>query len=195
MKSKINQLHKEIRLRDFDYSQEGGYFITICANNRKSILGKIENGKIKLSPIGEVVKRFWLEIPHHFKNVKSDAFVIMPNHLHGIIFLIEKCRGGVSPPNHKGEVTSLLQKPILGQIIAYYKYKTTKFINASRHTPSVRVWQRNYFEHVIRSQNELNHIRQYILDNPLKWALDRENPASNNFDLDLGKYFKDILEK
>ena len=131
---------KTIRLKEYDCSQEGGYFITICTYNRKSALGKIENGKIRLSSIGEVAKRIWLEIPKHFENVKLDGFVILPNHLHGIIMIIEKCRG---------EVTSPLQKPVLGQIIAYYKYQTTKFINELRHTPGLSIWQRNYYEHVI----------------------------------------------
>ena len=128
-----------------------------------------------------------MEIPKHFENVQLDEIVIMPNHIHGIIVITEKnndftCRGEVTSPGggKTGGETPPLQKPVptLGKIVAYYKYQTSKLINQSRQTPGLPVWQRNYYEHVIRNENSLNKIRQYIMDNPLNWPLDIENPAA-----------------
>jgi REP element-mobilizing transposase RayT len=137
------------------------------------ILGNVEKEEMVLNKYGRIVKQSWNELSRHFLNTEMDWFVVMPNHIHGIITLNDDCRGGVPPP--MGEETSPLQKPKLGQIIGYFKYQTTKLINEIRSTPGFRVWQRNYYEHVIRNEDKLNKIRYYIKTNPLKWHLDREN--------------------
>lgn len=143
-----------------------------------------------LNRFGSIVSECCVEIPAHFTNVEMDTFVVMPNHIHGIL-VIHDCtdttthfttsihngrRGEVTSPTQKGAATAPLQKHTLGQVIAYFKYQTTKSINQIHKTPGTRLWQRNYYEHVIRNENDLNEIRQYVLDNPVKWDMDEENP-------------------
>ena len=158
---------RSIRLKDYDYSQAGAYFVTACTRNRECILGDVQNGNVVLNEIGQIVERTWIQLPSYFKTIDIDKFVVMPNHIHGIIMLTNHCRGGVTPP---------LQRPTLGQIVAYFKYQATKSINRLSSSPGNRVWQRNYHEHIIRNEEDLNEIRGYILNNPPEWALDEENP-------------------
>ncbi|MDO8126351.1 MAG: hypothetical protein Q6359_03900 [Candidatus Brocadiales bacterium] len=136
----------------------------------------MENGSMVLNEIGQMVRKAWTELPTHYMGVDIDEFVIMPNHLHGIIILTDNCRGGVTPPYYVGEATSPLRKPTLGQIVAHFKYRTTKSINQISNTPGNHIWQRNYYEHVVRNEDDLNEIREYVINNPLKWELDGENP-------------------
>jgi len=138
---------------------------------------------MKLSEIGEIINQFWIEIPYHFDNAHMDEFIIMPNHLHGIIMIDVNCRGEVSSPykstlpNSQGrETLPLQQKRPLGHVIGYFKYQSTKHVNKVRGLPGVTIWQRDYYEHVIRNEDELNRIREYIMNNPLQWQFDRENP-------------------
>jgi REP element-mobilizing transposase RayT len=165
---------KSLRLKDYDYSQQGLYFVTICSQNRESLFGDIIDGKMILNEYGKIVDEFWNKVPEHFANVNVDLFVIMPNHVHAIIEITNQSRG--CRGEGKGEVTS----PLLGKIIAYYKYETTKLINQLRDTTGLKIWQRNYYEHIIRNDKELSSIREYIKDNPLKWKLDKECPDKLN---------------
>jgi REP element-mobilizing transposase RayT len=128
------------------------------------------DGEMRLNEIGKIVEKCWEEIPRHFMDVELDEYVIMPNHFHGIIILNEQCRG---------EVTSPLQKPTLGKVIAYFKYQSTKLINEIHAAPGNRFWQRSYYEHIIRSDKELNNIREYIVNNPMQWNVDEENPMKD----------------
>jgi REP element-mobilizing transposase RayT len=179
---------RSIRLRDYDYSQAGAYFVTICAWNRECLFGDIVNGKIQTNEIGATVQGFWNAIPEHFQHIELDEFIIMPNHTHGIIAIANNdCRGEVSSPIlkpdeiktiEKGGVTPPLQKHTLGQIVAYFKYQTTKHINQIRNTPGLPLWQRNYYEHIIRNEDELNRIGEYIINNPMQWADDENNPKN-----------------
>jgi REP element-mobilizing transposase RayT len=171
-----NHQRRSIRLKEYDYSQEGAYFVTICTHKKVCILSEITNGEMRLNKYGNVVIKCWLEVPHHFPNVEIDTFVVMPNHFHGIL-VIHDCRGEVTSPTPKGAETAPLRRYTLGQIMAYFKYQTTKSINQICHTPGTRLWQRNYYEHVIRNEHDLNDIRQYILDNPVKWDMDENNPG------------------
>jgi REP element-mobilizing transposase RayT len=114
-------------------------------------------------------------------NIALDAFVIMPNHVHGVINLV----GAGLPRPYNDEIPSPSKQPTLGQIIAYYKYQSTKAINVMRLTPGARFWQRGYYEHIIRNDSALSRIREYIVNNPLRWELDRENlHASGKDDFD-----------
>ena len=160
---------RSTRLKDYDYSQEGAYSVTICTHRMACILGDVVDGEMRLNKYGVIVNDYWAEIPGHFSNVGIDVFIVIPNHVHGIIVLTDNRRGGETPP---------LRKYTLGQVIAYFKYQTTKSINRIRNTPGTPVWQRNYYEHVIRNENDLDEIREYIVNNPLKWELDRENPKN-----------------
>ncbi|HEX9911674.1 MAG TPA: transposase [candidate division Zixibacteria bacterium] len=169
--------HNSIRLKDYDYSQNGAYFVTVCARNHESFFGNVFREEIVLNKYGKIVNQLWNELPNHFFNIESGWFMVMPNHIHGVIVINNECRGGVTPPMGESAFGgSPLQIPKLGQIIAYFKYQTTKIINKIRSTPGLQLWQRNYYKHVVRNEDELNKIRYYIQTNPLKWHLDRENP-------------------
>ena len=115
-----------------------------------------------LSAYGEVVAECWDDIPYHFKEVRTDAFVIMPNHVHGIIIITDGGRRS--------------SRSSLASVVAFFKYQSTKRINATLGVAGSRVWQRNYSEHVVRDDPTLNRIRQYIMNNPLHWDEDEENP-------------------
>jgi len=152
---------KNLRLTNYDYSQEGFYFVTICTHERAYLFGDVANGQMQPNQWGTIVKECWYEIPIHFSTVYLDEFVIMPNHVHGIIVM----EGGETPP----------LRPTLGQVVAYYKYQSTKQINILRNLQGTRIWQRNYYEHVIRNDKDLDQTRQYIQFNPLLWDEDVYN--------------------
>jgi REP element-mobilizing transposase RayT len=124
---------------------------------------------MRLNPIGRIVDQTWRWLAARYAHVHLDQWVVMPNHLHGIIILTP-CRGG-----SRTAPTTTKRKP-LGRLIGAFKTVSAKRINRTRGTPSTRLWQRNYYEHIIRNDDELDQIRQYIVDNPSRWALDHENP-------------------
>lgn len=159
------QIHhrQSTRLRGYDYSSAGAYFITICTHQRECIFGEIVDEVIRPNAWGEIVATCWHEIAQHFPTVELDAFVLMPNHVHGIVVI-------VAPPSQPSPI------PKLGQIIAYFKYQSTKRINLLRDQASVPIWQRNYYDRIIRDDKALDAIREYIAANPIRWALDKENP-------------------
>ena len=170
---------RSIRLKEYDYSQDGYYYVTICTRNRECWFGDIVNGEMKLSDIGKIVEQYWIEITKHFDNTLLDVFVMMPNHLHGIVVIensfkdrdrVNRCRGvACNAP------TNVSPKPkSLPTIIRSFKSAVTNWCN--RHNFSYFQWQRNYYEHIIRNENELNKIQEYIINNPLQWGLDENNP-------------------
>jgi REP element-mobilizing transposase RayT len=174
---------RSIRLKGYDYSQSGIYFITICTHSKEWLFGHVVKGKMRLSSYGRIVKDEWLKTAYLRGNIVLDKYVVMPNHFHGILMLA-KCRGTARRAPTKVRKTSRYEqfgKPICNSvptIIRSFKSAVTKRINELRNTPSYAVWQRNYYEHVIRNDYDLNEIRQYILNNPLKWQFDKENPNS-----------------
>ncbi|MBM3124139.1 MAG: transposase [Chloroflexi bacterium] len=147
--------------------------------------GEIVNGKMLPSPHAEIVQKWWKEIPNHFSNGETGEFVVMPNHIHGTIFIMERSRGTVPVPDEKKRVRKTMggetppqEKPTLGQIVAYYKYQSTKEMNALARTGVVtKFWQRNYYEHIIRDEKGLKAITEYIESNPLLWEDAAENPV------------------
>lgn len=188
-----NSLHrKSVRLVRFDYTQPGGYFITIVTSERQTLLGEIIHGEMQVSGIGQIIQQEWFRLPQRFRSIHLDEFVIMPNHLHGIIIIADVDGRGTAVDAHNrilGKtrraptegVTTREQfgKPVSGSIptiIRSFKSSTTLRINYLRQTQHGTIWQRNYFEHVIRNDLELERIRAYIRDNPLNWSLDSENP-------------------
>ncbi|HHT9132345.1 MAG TPA: transposase [Candidatus Tripitaka californicus] len=159
---------RSIRLKGYDYSQPGAYFVTICTKNRLQVLGKVADSETTLSEIGEVVNSVWLDLPRHYFNIEQDIFVIMPNHVHGIIFIVG---AGFKPAP-----TNATKRHTLSEVVRGFKTFSSRHINEMRATQGIPVWQRNYYEHVIRNEDELNCIREYIINNPLQWQFDRENP-------------------
>jgi len=162
-----------LRLPDFDYSQEGAYFITIGVKERKYLFGNIVDNEMNLNEFGKIVAATWDDLSSYNSAIKLDAFTVMPNHFHGIIVIEGVKTGGETPP---------LQKPTLGRIMGYYKYQSTSRIKAAMKVAGSAIWQRGYYEHVIRDEQSLNRIREYIIHNPQGWHLDRENPQAQGKD-------------
>ena len=175
-----------LRLPGFDYSQEGAYFVTICVKGRQYLFGKIIDNEMNLNEFGKIVAASWDDLSSYYNPaIKLDAFTVMPNHIHGII-IITGARGfgslSDSPIKTGGETPPLQKPPALGEILGYYKYQSAGRINALRKTVGTSIWQRGYYEHVIRDDQALNRIREYIAGNPQRWYLDRENPQSRGKD-------------
>lgn len=169
-----------LRLPEYDYSQAGRYFVKICTHEKKCIFGKVEEGKMQLNELGKIVEKNWNKTLEMRENISLDAFIVMPNHIHGVITFTNNLRGNVganchSPKNDRAYSNTPLQSPsnTLGAIIRGFKSATTKEINIFRATPKVPVWQRNYYEHVIRNDESFEKIYEYILTNPLCWEKDR----------------------
>ena len=173
-----------IRLNEYDYSQAGAYFVTICAHNRECVFGNVVKGEMRLNKYGRVVEAEWIETASIRNNVELDVFVVMPNHFHGVLVIVGGGRDTVGRDTARRAPTAINErfgKPTSGSlptIVRSFKSAVTKRINELRGTPETPVWQRNYYEHVIRDEGDLNEIREYIMSNPLKWELDRENPEN-----------------
>jgi REP element-mobilizing transposase RayT len=153
------------------------YYVTICIQNRECLFGEIKNGKIILNECGKIVQRYWQEIPNHYPNVKLDQWVIMPNHIHGIIVISDnKHPVRTEQCSVLTGITNMI-KPIksisLSQIIKSFKGVTTKQIQ-SRFPDICFAWQRSFYDHIIRYEITLNKIREYIANNTVRWAVDGE---------------------
>ena len=159
---------RSIRLKGYDYAQAGAYFVTVCTQDRVCLFGNVVDGKMRLNAVGQMVQAAWGDLPNHYPHVELDEFVIMPNHVHGIIFIVG---AGFKPAP-----TIPIKCHGLAEIVRAFKTFSARRINQHLGMSGVPVWQRNYYEHIIRDESSLNRIRQYILDNPLRWTLDRENP-------------------
>ncbi len=166
------------RLKGYDYSLPGEYFITICSHKHECILGAVEEETMKLSHIGMIAKNCWEKIPNHFHNVELDEFVIMPNHIHGIIIICENnirrdainrvSTGGITKTNNP-----ILSRNSLSNIIRQYKSRVSYEIHKIQ--PDF-AWQPRFYEHIIKNEKDLQNIREYIVNNPIKWFYDSENP-------------------
>ena len=223
---------RSIRLKRYDYTQRGAYFVTICTHQRNCLFGEIVDGEIKLNTNGEIARGSWLSIPRHFKNVELDEFVIMPNHLHGIIIIessevvgealanqdfsqsfsevagealanqdfsqsFSEVAGEAlanqdfsqqqnlssqcfAPTVYTGETIKIngTKPQSLAAITQNYKSVSTRQINRMNKAKGNVIWQRNYYEHIIRNEEALNNIREYIVNNSINWVKDQENPAN-----------------
>jgi REP element-mobilizing transposase RayT len=163
---------RSIRLEGYDYSQSGAYFVTICAYKRELLF---ENEETK-----RILEREWLNTRDLRQNAVIDEFVVMPNHLHGIIMITQGVGAYCNTP-----LQNRFKSPskTVGSIIRGFKSTTTRQINLLRETPGNPIWQRNYYDHIIRNEYELNKIREYLQNNPLKWDLDKENPRRTGVDV------------
>ncbi len=178
-------IHKRryIRLKGYDYSQSGFYFITICCYQRQCLFGEIIDEKMQLNKIGQLVKEEWLKSEKIRQEIELDDWVIMPNHFHGIVIIDQKINNNTNhdynPVGANGRSplqTNLMKPKSLSSLIAGFKAATTKQINLIRNSPKYPVWQRNYYDHVIRNNQSLEKIKEYIYNNPLSWELDQLNP-------------------
>ena len=176
------QRRKLLRLPEYDYASTGAYFVTICVKDHKPILGKIVGEDIKLNRLGQIVLEIWNNLPNHYDNVELDEFIVMPNHVHGIIWILSNApstksvRAGLRPPQSTREglrpSPTISGKPNLPEIIRAFKSFSAREINKTINSPDKFSWQRNCHDHVIRNDDDLNQHRAYIQNNPLKWALD-----------------------
>ncbi len=181
---------KSIRLQEYDYSKPNAYFITICTYNKECIFGAIINGEMQLNEYGKIVADEWLKTPTIRQYVLLDKYIIMPNHFHGIIIITDNRRDTV-PVSSRATVevaeSRVSRDPPFEQfgrpvshsiptIIRSFKAATTKQIHEIQKTHRQTVWQPRFYEHIIRNPHELDQTREYIIYNPLKWALDSENP-------------------
>lgn len=170
---------KQIRLKKYDYSNAGWYFVTICIQNRECLLGNIVGvGRDRpismiLNQRGKIIENVFKSLSDHHP-VQLDAFQIMPNHFHFIIHIINK---GASRRNVEG-ASRRAPTETLGFIVGMFKTECTSQINKLQHTPGQKIFQRNYYEHIIRNEYDLNRIRQYIWDNLINWDEDRNNLSS-----------------
>jgi len=170
---------RSLRLPEYDYSQAGAYFVTICVSQRKCLLGEIRDGAIQLNDSGTIVRDCWHDLAHHYPNMELDAFVVMPNHIHGVVVLVG---AGLRPAP---------TNPPLSEIVRVFKSFSSRRINALRGTPGLTFWQRGYYEHIVRDDKSLDRIREYIVNNPRRWELDQENPharGQDDFDLWLASF-------
>ena len=172
---------RSLRLRDYDYTQAGAYFVTIVAQGRRCLFGTIEREETRLNKAGRMVHAVWSELPVYYPGIETDVFVVMPNHFHGIIDLVGATPRGCPPPADAHSPTRTAIS--LPDVLHRFKTLTTK-----KYTDGVkrlgwprfvdRLWQRNYYEHVIRNDESLNRIREYIINNPARWSFDPENPTA-----------------
>ena len=183
-----------IRLQGYDYSQAGAYFVTICTQGRACLFGDIKNGAMVLNEYGCAVRDEWLKISEIRAEIQTGEFVVMPNHFHGIVIIAEPIIGDIRErairelplrtPNHS--VGAIHESPLplrqqrrqmtLSKIIGRFKMLTAKHINEIRQLPGISVWQRNYYEHIIRNEDDYRQIAEYIADNPHRWAEDTLHP-------------------
>jgi REP element-mobilizing transposase RayT len=216
---------RSIRLRGYDYSRAGAYFITLCTQNRQCLFGEIVDGAMRLNPAGRLVADEWMKTAIIRHEIELDEWVMMPNHFHGILAIVDGCCRGDPPVAPKIDrpmttpwrgdppvapkidrpmttpwrgdppVAPKIDRPMttpwtgdppvaptgpkprsVGAVMAGFKSAVTKRVNEWRNTPGAKLWQRNYWEHVIRNESELNRIREYIRHNPAKWELDKLHP-------------------
>jgi putative transposase len=160
---------RSLRIRGYDYSQGGVYFVTICTRDREYLFGEVVDGEMQLNNVGQMARGVWEELPERFSSVRLDAFIVMPNHVHGIIVVGAQF--------------------IAPQVVPWDRFRKGAINRAPKavSTREIRrivnpgfAWQRNYYEHVVREEESLNRIRQYVADNPARWAFDSENPWATN---------------
>jgi REP element-mobilizing transposase RayT len=178
---------KSIRIKEYDYTQAGAYFVTIVTYQRDCLFGEIKNGEIQLNDFGKIADECWRAIPEHFPFVELGTHVVMPNHVHGVIVIRDddSISDGVAAQHvgatHWVAPTTIITRPAgpkrgsLGAIIGAYKMAVTRRIQ--REHNATGIWQRNYYEHIIRDEKDLQRITDYIEANPLRWDEDDENPT------------------
>ena len=205
---------RSIRLKGYDYAQAGAYFVTICAHGRECLFGQVLDGEMQLNAYGDIVAQCWDDLPRHYPTVDLDAFVVMPNHVHGIVVLTdpappaapnagvvgaglrparvgaagggadgevvgEATRAGLRPtPTTQPGAAATATAPPLSEVVRAFKSFSARRVNELRGAAGAPVWQRNYYEHIIRNERSLSMVRDYIAGNPTRWDVDQLHPAN-----------------
>ncbi|MDP9372578.1 MAG: transposase [Chloroflexota bacterium] len=179
---------RSIRLKGYDYSQPGAYFVTICVRWRERLLGEVVDGETRPNAYGAIVARCWDDLPRHYPTVELDAFVVMPNHIHGIIVLTDPLPNDVgaglkpAPPPDGGTPARMREgveeesRQALSEIVRAFKTFSARRINEARGAVGTPVWQRGYWDHIIRNERSLRRFQTYIIDNPARWEMDQLHP-------------------
>jgi len=171
---------RSIRLKGYDYSQPGAYFVTICTWRRDCLFGEVVNGIMRLSPAGKIVQEQWTRLGQRFPQADFSIFVVMPNHIHGIVVMHDTGRGAgghlVDPSPGIPPLRPYVIPGSLGAMLRAYKSAVAFRINALRGRAEPPVWQRNYYEHIVRNEAEWQRIVEYIQANPVRWAEDQLHP-------------------
>jgi len=163
----ISPRRRNPRLETHDYASTGAYFVTICTHGRTHLLGEIVDGVLRETPLAHVVRARWAEIPAHFPAVAPDALAVMPNHVHGLLWIA---------------ASASACGPSLGEVVRGFKAAVTRSSREEGQELSGLIWQRGYHDHVVRSEPDLERVREYVENNPLRWHLDRENAARSGED-------------
>ena len=200
---------KSIRLKDYDYSQAGFYFVTICCQHRACLFGGIVDDEMILNDAGKMVANEWLKLKIRFKNIELQEYVVMPNHFHGIVEIVGATlvvaqnnattynvmgnirKGqpqGIAPTDktvaHTDKTVDHTDKTVGDMVGAFESITTVEYIRCVKNNHwqpfDGKLWQRNFWEHIIRNENEYRRITQYILENPRKWAMDKLNGGDGN---------------
>jgi REP-associated tyrosine transposase len=158
-----------LRLKNFDYSTAAVYFLTICTSERKTTLGAVREGMAQPSVVGRIVSACWFELPYHYARLELGAFVVMPNHVHGLISLRDSVGAGLRPAPTTATVS---------EIVGAFKSFSSRRIHATNASSPKKVWQRGFYEHIVRNRDECERISRYVLQNPARWEFDRENPQA-----------------
>ena len=169
---------KSTRLKGYDYAQAGLYFITICVKNRKCLFGNITNSNLILNDAGKKANECWLEIPNHFSNTQLHEHIIMPNHVHGIIEIVGANQYSPDNEYNRAKNISPLRSPskTIGSVVRGYKIGVTKWFRENmgdKYPVGQSIWQRNYYDHIIRNEKSYQTISEYIMNNPIKWDEDK----------------------
>ena len=173
---------RSIRLRGYDYAQPGAYFVTVCTHRFLNLFGEVVEGQIRLNHLGRIVAECWEDLPNHYRHICLDEFVVMPDHVHGIICLGD-ARAGLKPAPTDSD-----DRPRHGlpEIVRGFKTFSSRRVNEARNARGTRLWQRNYYEHVIRNEAELDRTREYIVANPARSPEDEEPENFENLATNLG---------
>lgn len=161
-------------MQHWDYSSDGEYFVTICTKNRKEYFGEIRNGIMGLNEMGCIVNKFWVNTLNHFDNIELGEYVIMPNHIHGII-IIQHPVETIHESSLRVMDIKQRRKMLIPKIIGRFKMQSAKYINLLINNVGKPIWQQNYYDHIIRSDRDYYNICEYIQNNPRKWEQDRNN--------------------
>jgi REP element-mobilizing transposase RayT len=161
---------RSIRLKDYDYSQSGYYFITICTQNHINLFGDVLNGKMVKNQYGDLVEFTWYDLLNHNHNIELGEFIVMPDHVHGIVIIsdivgLRDIGAGLEPAPTKPHI----KNHGLPEIVRQFKTFSARRINQIRHSPGIHVWQRDYYERIIRNKNQYRNVVKYIIENPRNW--------------------------